>query len=161
MIAEIARLSEQLTAVEAGNTRIHELWTDALRERYELRTQLAAQQAAVPVGYRVEAKDERGIVRRDCLSRTPFDPGLPDAKTWAGEFDVTSTPLYAAPVAPQQGDMYQVALDAIELAEELGNDADAMASYAGATGGFCKHAKQIEALRARLNPSAQGEKSNG
>ncbi|MGC3046911.1 hypothetical protein [Pseudomonas aeruginosa] len=49
-----------------------------------------------PVAYRIEARDERGIVRRDCLSRTPFNEGLPDARRWAGNFTVTSTPLYAA-----------------------------------------------------------------
>ncbi|MER0833934.1 hypothetical protein AAA528_16910 [Pseudomonas aeruginosa] len=55
-----------------------------------------------PVAYRIEARDERGIVRRDCLSRTPFNEGLPDARRWAGNFTVTSTPLYAAPVAQAQ-----------------------------------------------------------
>ncbi|ENY3809698.1 hypothetical protein [Pseudomonas aeruginosa] len=55
-----------------------------------------------PVAYRIEARDERGIVRRDCLSRTPFNEGLPDARRWAGNFTVTSTPLYAAPVALAQ-----------------------------------------------------------
>lgn len=71
-------------------------------ERDAALARVAEMEGQEPVAYRIEARDERGIVRRDCLSRTPFNEGLPDARRWAGNFTVTSTPLYAAPVAQAQ-----------------------------------------------------------
>lgn len=98
-----------------------------------------------PVAYRIEARDERGIVRRDCLSRTPFNEGLPDAKQWAGNFTVTSTPLYAAPVAQTQHSV-PVAREQLERlvrildAHNYAKDAEAlMALLAAAPGNSAQH----------------------
>lgn len=139
--------------IEAERDEIRTQLADAQRKAVQLEgqcvrlAQSAAQRAAVPVS-------------DDCIILAAHNLAFEFGGTEGGNyrFDPESLESFvhalfieAAPAAPQQGDTYQIALDAIERAEELGNDADNMASYAGATGGFGTHKKQIEALRARLN----------
>ncbi len=105
-VAQHERIVEALRAENAKLSEALDRWP-LIRDSLKLRlsdalARVAELEGQEPVAYRIEARDERGIVRRDCLSRTPFNEGLPDARQWAGNFTVTSTPLYAAPVAQAQ-----------------------------------------------------------
>lgn len=55
-----------------------------------------------PAGYRIEASDQSGIVRRQRYSDRPFNSALDDALTWKSDFEVRSVPLYATPPAAQE-----------------------------------------------------------
>ncbi|MGF2552171.1 hypothetical protein ACQUUE_16985 [Pseudomonas aeruginosa] len=100
--AKAVQLREALEWRAENQAGQRELLRSVTAERDAAQARVAELERQEPVAYRIEARDERGIVRRDCLSRTPFNEGLPDAKQWAGNFTVTSTPLYAAPVAQAQ-----------------------------------------------------------
>ncbi|HHE5719074.1 TPA: hypothetical protein ACPEZ2_002492 [Pseudomonas aeruginosa] len=106
-VAQHERIVGSLRAERDGAIKLlgQSVWQKIERltqERDAALARVAEMEGQEPVAYRIEARDERGIVRRDCLSRTPFNEGLPDARRWAGNFTVTSTPLYAAPVAQAQ-----------------------------------------------------------